>query len=76
MMLTSELPPARADQVAQVPKRDGDNACASLVAAEDGGEKDVVTVRDMPTHVLSFGNIDLITSIKDGCRLKGASANR
>ncbi len=71
-MLTWERAVALADQAAYVSKRNGGNAWTSFVATDQAGETDVILLRDMPSKVLSFGKIDLITSIEGSLNVDGA----
>ena len=70
-MLTWERAVALADQAAYVSKRNGGNAWTSFVATDQAGETDVILLRDMPSKVLSFGKIDLITSIEGTLSMDG-----
>lgn len=70
-MLTWERAVALADQAAYVSKRNGGNAWTSFVATDQAGETDVILLRDMPSKVLSFGKIDLITSIEGSLSVDG-----
>lgn len=63
-MLTWERVVALADQAAYVSKRNGGNAWTSFVATDQAGETDVILLRDLPSKVLSFGKIELLTSIE------------
>ncbi|MBL6689849.1 MAG: GGDEF domain-containing protein [Pseudomonadales bacterium] len=63
-MLTWERVVALADRAAYVSKRNGGNAWTSFVATEQAGETDVILLRDLPSKVLSFGKIELFTSIE------------